>query len=55
LTIEKFHEIQVGLELNGTHLLLVYADDVKLLGDNIDPIKKNTGILIDASKEVGLK
>jgi hypothetical protein len=28
---------------------------VNLLGDNIDTIKKNTGTLIDASKEVGLE
>jgi hypothetical protein len=40
--------------LNGTHLLLVYADDVNLLGDNIGTIKKNIETLIDASKEVGL-
>jgi hypothetical protein len=45
----------VGLKLNGTHQLLAYADDVNLLGDNIDTIKKNTGTLTDASKEVGLK
>jgi hypothetical protein len=45
----------VGLKLNGTHQLLAYADDVNLLGDNIDIIKKNTGTLIDASKEVGLE
>jgi hypothetical protein len=32
-----------------------YADDVKLLGDNTDTIKKNTEILFDASKEVGLE
>jgi hypothetical protein len=36
------------------HQLLVYADDVKLLGDNIDTRKKTTETLIDASKEVGL-
>jgi hypothetical protein len=36
------------------HQLLVYAGDINILGDNIDIIK-NTGILIDASKEVGLE
>jgi hypothetical protein len=40
----------VGLELNGTHQLLVYADDVNLLDDSVDTIKKNTQTLIDASK-----
>jgi hypothetical protein len=34
---------------------LAYADDVDLLGDNIDTINKNTQTLIDASKEVGLE
>jgi hypothetical protein len=43
------------LKLNGTHQLLVYADDVNLLGDNTDVIKKNTETLIDANKEVGLE
>jgi hypothetical protein len=45
----------VGLELNVTLQLLVYADDVNLLVDNIDTTKKNTETLIDASKEVGLE
>jgi hypothetical protein len=38
--IRKIQENQVGLKLNGTHQLLAYADDVNLLGDNIDTIKK---------------
>jgi hypothetical protein len=37
-----FRENQVGLTLNGTHQLLAYADDVNLLGDNIDTINKTT-------------
>jgi hypothetical protein len=53
--IGKFQENQVRLKLNGTHQLLAYADDVNLLGDNIDTINKNTETLIDASKEVGLE
>jgi hypothetical protein len=44
--IRKVQENQVGLELKGTHQLLVYADDVNL---------KNTQTLTDASKEVGLE
>jgi hypothetical protein len=53
--IRKVQEYQMGLKLNGTHHLLAYANDVNLLGDNIDTIKKNTGTLIDASREFGLE
>jgi hypothetical protein len=53
--IRKVHENQVGRKLNGTHQRLAYADDVNVLGDNMDTIKKNTGTLINASKEVGLE
>jgi hypothetical protein len=44
----------VGLKLNGTHQLLVYAD-VNLLGDNRDDVKRNMETLIDPSKAVGLE
>jgi hypothetical protein len=53
--IRKVQGDQVGLKLNGTYQLLVYADEVNLLGDNVNTIKKNTETLIDASKVVGLE
>jgi nitrous oxide reductase len=41
--------------LNGTHQLLVYADDVNIVTENIDTIQKNTKAVLDTSKEVGLE
>jgi hypothetical protein len=51
--IGKVKENQVMLALNWMHQPLGYPDDVNLLGDNTDTIKKNTESLIDANKEVG--
>jgi hypothetical protein len=53
--IRKIQENQVRLKLNETHQLLSYADDMNVLGDNIETLKKNTDTLIGASKEVGLE
>ena len=34
-----------GLKLNGTHQLLVYVDDVNILGKGVHTINKNTKLL----------
>jgi hypothetical protein len=39
--IRKVQENKAGLGLNGTHQLPVYADDINLLGENINVTKRN--------------
>jgi hypothetical protein len=34
---------------------LAYADDINIVGENIDTIQKNTKAVLDNSKEVGLE
>jgi hypothetical protein len=53
--VKKVQENEVALELNGTHQISVYADDVNLLGDIINTIKENTDALSQASRDVGLE
>ena len=46
---------QEGLKLNGTHQLLVYADDVNILSGSMYTIKKNTEVLVVVTKVIGLE
>jgi hypothetical protein len=43
------------LELNGTHQLLVYADDDNLFGDSINTIEEHNKTLLEARRDVGLE
>jgi hypothetical protein len=51
----KVRENQEGLEMNGTHHVLVYADDVNIPGGNKNTIKKNRETLLQATSDVGLE
>jgi len=53
--IRRVRVNQDGLKLNGTHQLLVYADDVNILGGSVHTVKENTAALVVANKEIGLE
>jgi len=53
--IRRFQINQDGLKLNGTHQLLVYADDVNILGGSAHTLKKNAEALVFVSKEIRLE
>ena len=44
----------MGLDINGTHLVLAYADDVNLIGNDIRTIERNADVLLNACKDIGL-
>jgi hypothetical protein len=43
------------LKSNGTHHILVYADDINILGGSVHTIKKNIEALLVGSKGFGLE
>jgi len=48
--IRRVQVNQDGLKLNGTHHLLVYADNVNILGGSVHTVKENAEASIVASK-----
>jgi hypothetical protein len=52
--IRKVQGTNLGLEMNGTHQVLAYADDVNLLGDDIKTIERNENMLSNTCRDIGL-
>jgi len=44
-----------GLKFRGTHKLLVYADDINMLGRSVHAVKKNTEASVVTRREIGPK
>jgi hypothetical protein len=53
--IMKVQENEVGLDMNEIHKLLVYADDVHLLGNSVNTIKENSETLLEARRDIDLE
>jgi hypothetical protein len=53
--IRKVQENEASSELNGTLQLLVYADDVNLLGNSVNTIREDSETLLEASRDIGLE
>ena len=47
--LRRVQENRISLELNGKHHVLVYADDVNMLGENLQTVGENAEIFIKAS------
>ena len=50
----KVQETNLGLDMNGIHQVLAYADDVSLTGDDIRTIERNANVLLNACKDIDL-
>jgi hypothetical protein len=46
---------QIEFQLIGTHQFLVHADCVNLMGENVNSIKQNTEVQIEANKKVSME
>ena len=51
--IRRFQLHQDGLKLNGVIQLVVYADEINILGGSVHTKKKYTKALVIPSKEIG--
>jgi len=53
--IRKVHETRLGLDMNGTHQVLAYADDVNSKAmDDINTLERNVDVLLNALTVIGL-
>ena len=54
IRIRKVQETNVGLDMNVTHQVLTYADDVNLISDDTRTMERNADLLLNSCKDIGL-
>ena len=54
-TIRRVQVNQDGFQLNGTHQLLIYANDFNILGGSVHTTKKNVEALVVAIRRLDYK
>ena len=52
-TIRNVQETNLGLDINGTHQVLAYPDDVNLISDDIRTTERNADMLINVCRDIG--
>ena len=52
--IRNVQETNLGLDMNDTHQVLAYTDDVNLIDDDIRTRERNADVLLNACKDIGL-
>ena len=52
--IRKVQTTNLGLDMNGNHQVLAYADDVNLIGDGIRIMERNLDVLLNTCRHIGL-
>ena len=50
--IRKVQENRLGLDMNGTHQVLAYGNDVNLICDDIRAIERIAYVLLNACKDI---
>jgi len=53
--IRRVQVNQYGLKLNGTHQVLVYVDDVNVLGGSVHTVKENAEASVATTRDTGLE
>ena len=52
--LRKVQETNLRLDMNDTHQVLAYADDVNLIGDDIRTIEINAHVLLNVCTDIGV-